>query len=360
MNVRFFGGTKAQYLSLQTPRNPLGLYFCEDTHELFWGDRLISDGIRVIPTKADLPELSSAADGVVYYVTETRNGYALSPDRTQWLQTIYAPATDAYEVPEDEIYNTVTTVGAVRDIEAKIYKTIDEKFVIPDIDLSNYYNKTEVTEAIASASSEKADKVLFKTDKFVNNPIGSFNIGDNIKDLTVSELITRLLGLTDTFGNEDPDDPEVPQKVTIEIAKQKFIPVLQGDVKTGDGSTVIDDTKSVFDYFEISEENKSAAPTAAKPGTSAIYEIINDAQEVTEHGYLVYTIASGRGTYWRVSLAEGLVIKEIKMFDDLQGQWVEYTPTLTDTGERLDVDGYTFVVYQSSDRSNGEVLRLIV
>ena len=34
MNVRFFGGTKAEYLSLKAPRNPLGLYFCEDTQEL--------------------------------------------------------------------------------------------------------------------------------------------------------------------------------------------------------------------------------------------------------------------------------------------------------------------------------------
>jgi hypothetical protein len=456
MNVRFFAGSRADYDSLPSPRNPLGLYFCADTHELFWGDKLISDGVRVIPTRADLPEFSKAADGVVYYVTQTRNGYTLSPDRTQWLQTIYAPVTDAYKVPESEIYNTVTTVGAVRDIEAKIYKTIDEKFIIPDVDLSNYYNKsetvavikeaieeielptapdtsdmatqtwvteqgyltehqsldayakkeelfskdyndlinvpeipsidglatekyvddtiaaisktdlsnyynkTEVAEAIASATSEKADKVLFNTDKFVNNPIGGFSSGDNIKDLTVAELVTRLLGLTDTFGGENPDDPEVPKKVTIEVAKQKSIPVLQGGVKTSDGSTTVDDNKSIFAYVEISEEQKSAAPQAADPGTSAIYEIINNSGEVVEHGYLVYTIASGRGTYWRVSLAEGLVIKEIKMFDDLQGQWIEYTPTLVDTGERLEVDGYTYVVYQSSDRSNGEILRFII
>ena len=50
----------------------------------------------------------------------------VSPDRTEWLQTIYAPVTDAYEIPEEEMYTTVTTVGAVRDIEAKIYKKIEE------------------------------------------------------------------------------------------------------------------------------------------------------------------------------------------------------------------------------------------
>lgn len=125
-NVRFFKGTKSQYLSLSTPRNQDALYFCLDTQELYLGDLLLSDGIRVIPTRADLPDVSCAADGILYYVHDSHNGYMVSPDRTDWIQTIYAPAIDAYEVPEDEIYNTVTTVGAVRDIEAKIYKRIDE------------------------------------------------------------------------------------------------------------------------------------------------------------------------------------------------------------------------------------------
>ena len=123
--VRFYSGTKQQYLNLNT-YNPLALYFCTDTGELYRGDQCISDGIRVVPTRADLPELSCAADGIVYFIHDSRNGYMLSPDRTEWLQTIYAPAMDAYEVPESEIYKTVTTVGAVRDIEAKIYQRIEE------------------------------------------------------------------------------------------------------------------------------------------------------------------------------------------------------------------------------------------
>lgn len=124
-NVKFYSGTRAQYDSLLT-HNPLALYFCDDTGELFKGDICLSDGIRIVPTRADLPELSCAADGIVYFVRDSRNGFMVSPDRTEWLQTIYSPVHDAYTVPESEIYNTVTTVGAVRDIEAKIYKRIEE------------------------------------------------------------------------------------------------------------------------------------------------------------------------------------------------------------------------------------------
>lgn len=124
-NVRFYSGTKEQYLGLAS-HNPLALYFCDDTGELYKGDICLSDGIRIVPTRADLPEYSCAADGVVYFIAETKSGFMVSPDRTEWLQTIYAPVTDAYTIPESEMYTTVTTVGAVRDIEAKIYKRIEE------------------------------------------------------------------------------------------------------------------------------------------------------------------------------------------------------------------------------------------
>ena len=126
MNVRFFSGTRQQYDSLPTPRNPLGLYFCSDTHELFWADRLLTDGMRVVATYADLPDPTKAADGVVYYVNDTRNGYVVPHGTNKWLQTIYAPVQDVTKVPESDIYNTVTTVGAVRDIAAEIYGEIEE------------------------------------------------------------------------------------------------------------------------------------------------------------------------------------------------------------------------------------------
>ena len=125
-NVRFVRTTKQKWLKRDV-YDPLALYFCEDTGEIFKGDAIYTDGFRVVPTYADLPECPCAADAVVYYVTETRNGYVMAPDRSGWLQTIYAPVTDVSSIPEGEEYNVVTTVGAVRDIEKEIYKYIDEQ-----------------------------------------------------------------------------------------------------------------------------------------------------------------------------------------------------------------------------------------
>lgn len=133
-NVRFIKTTKQKYINRDS-YDENALYFCQDTNEMFQGSSVYTDGVRVIPTHADLPECSCAADGVVYYITETRNGYTLSPDRTEWLQTIYAPVTDAYTVPESEIYNTVTTVGAVRDIENAIYAYVNQE--ISEVELAD-------------------------------------------------------------------------------------------------------------------------------------------------------------------------------------------------------------------------------
>lgn len=220
MNVRFFAGTKADYLNLPSPKNPLGLYFCADTQELFWADRLLTDGVRVVPTQQDLPELQKAADGIVYYVTETRNGYVLAPDRSKWLQTIYAPATDTSKVPEDEIYNTVTTVGAVRDIENKIYSTVnslDERVADIELNISEAgikaisfagYTLVETDSGVftidrASArqalgfivpEGQELDEVEFATKAFVENrleSLQSINPDEYAKLADLEGLVTK-------------------------------------------------------------------------------------------------------------------------------------------------------------------------
>ena len=125
-NVRFIKTTKEKHLNRDT-YDPNALYFCEDTQEIYKGQHPYTEGIKVIPTYADLPSCPCAADGVVYYVTETRNGYVMAPDRSGWLQTIYAPVTDMSSVPEGEEYNVVATVGAVRDLEEELRAYVDEQ-----------------------------------------------------------------------------------------------------------------------------------------------------------------------------------------------------------------------------------------
>ena len=125
-NVRFVQTTKQKWLNRDV-YDPTALYFCIDTGEIFKGNILFTEGVKIVPTRDALPSFECAADGVVYYITDTKAGFMISPDRTEWLQTIYAPVADVNSIPEGEEYNVVTTVGAVRDIENAIYKYVDEE-----------------------------------------------------------------------------------------------------------------------------------------------------------------------------------------------------------------------------------------
>lgn len=218
--VRFIRTKKKKYLDRES-YDLDALYFCEDTGEVFKGDKVYTDGIRVIPTIAELPSCPNAADGVVYYITETRNGYVMAPDRSGWLQTIYAPVEDISSVPEEEEYNVVATVGAVRDLKeqlklenseilnnAKTYT--DDKISISLVDLkeeirlsdlqtlsdSNVYTDEKISKLSSHLEKEfiLADEEILNnakdyTDKKFSNPInlnikngsgvGSVVSGDN-------------------------------------------------------------------------------------------------------------------------------------------------------------------------------------
>lgn len=235
-NVRFYSGTRAQYDSLIT-KNPLALYFCDDTGELFKGDICLSDGIRIVPTHDDLPELSCAADGIVYFIRDSRNGYMVSPDRTEWLQTIYAPVTDAYTVPESEIYNTVTTVGAVRDIEAKIYERIEQVAAggalsaLTPVDGTIVLTNTENGgKAIGVAVSEKEGNILRAVEG------GLFVPAAVVPEYSIEKQVTAEDGFSATYRMKKIVDGEVSYVGdAINIAKDLVLQSATLETVTEDG-----------------------------------------------------------------------------------------------------------------------------
>lgn len=217
MQVRFFGGTKAQYLSLATPRNKMGLYFCYDTRELFWGDQLISDGTRVVATEAALPKLDLAADGITYFAEDTRNGYVLSSDRTKWVKVIQAPEAGSSSVKaisfagiEMEEVDGVFTIDrrcarealgfivpeGMEDEELEIVtkEYVDEKIAaIPgtDIDLSEYAKQTDLEEYAKKSDMPSTEGLA--TEQYVIDAIAAqVPIEDLAKKEEIEEVKEKL------------------------------------------------------------------------------------------------------------------------------------------------------------------------
>jgi hypothetical protein len=321
----------------------------EHTHDEYLTEQSLSDYAK--KSELDYNDLANkpAIPSLEGYATKTfvdENYFdktEVSPfiTKVETLETFKTDVTANYATKQYVADAIETHEGIAKKAEVEEVKTKLETEVLP-----------VVTEVIPL----KANDVPFTDSKIVSKPVGGFAVGDDLKDLTIAQIFAKLLGLDDEPG-ENPDEP---QDVTVEVVKQNSIPVMQGGVNTSDGSTKVEDANSTFTYLEIAAADSEKAPVAAEPGTSALYEIKNDSGEVIEHGYQIYTIASGRGTYWRVSIPVGLVIKEVQMYDAGQSMWVEYTPEFTDTGERLESNGYDYAVYQSSDRANEEILRFIL
>jgi hypothetical protein len=125
-NVRFVRTTKEKQINRQQ-YDKNALYFCTDSKEFYRGDQLLTDGIRIVDT---LPELNVAADGILYFIEDTKNGYVLNTSRDGWVQIIYASASTGGNTEEviitvkEEILNTVYTKEEVQNLIADDVKSI--------------------------------------------------------------------------------------------------------------------------------------------------------------------------------------------------------------------------------------------
>lgn len=142
-NVRFFLGTREQY-NVLTKHNPLALYFCQDTGELFRGGQCISDGVRVVQS---LPEIAQAAKGKLYYIAETHEGFIVAPDGTSWLQIIHAKLDVSLYYTKEEVKAAIADAISKAAIEGA------------EIDLSGYALKSDIPD-VSNFISEIPDEYI--------------------------------------------------------------------------------------------------------------------------------------------------------------------------------------------------------
>lgn len=348
-NVRFVKTTKQKWLNRET-YDLNALYFCEDTQEIFKGDRVYTDGIRVLPTRDALPSFECAADGVVYYITDTRAGFMLAPTRDAWLQTIYAPVADVNSIPEGEEYNVVTTVGAVRDIEKAIYKYIDDEIAnievgggqgvdgkTPYIQDGYWYidgvNTGTKAEGVDGKDGESAYEVWLNAghsgteDDFLqwlkgdNDPFGDvvtsigfdgIAAGTSLKGKTVKDVLVMLLGIK-----------EAPKSV-VEFIMDNRIPFYSG--LSGEESS------------EIAYQLLDTATTSYTD--QGFYTTTNAEGDITKAGYQITFEENLDGVAQTFSMYSDAKIVTAYQYHPALNQWVN-----------IDFDG-TYWVESGTDTKN--------
>jgi hypothetical protein len=85
LEVAYVKCSKKSYIDSEN-KLPNYLYYCEDTRELYKGEDLYADGVRIVENYSSLPEFLLAADGVIYFCSDTGSGYAVNGNRDGWIQ----------------------------------------------------------------------------------------------------------------------------------------------------------------------------------------------------------------------------------------------------------------------------------
>lgn len=99
--VKYAYGRKDSYINKVPNKDDMTLYFCTDTYELFKGEHLYSDGVRLVDTYKDLPEFKVAADGILYFCKENSCGYVLNETRDGWIPVVHGVDNETIEVNSD-------------------------------------------------------------------------------------------------------------------------------------------------------------------------------------------------------------------------------------------------------------------
>lgn len=224
--------------------------------------------------------------------------------------------------------------------------------------LSDYLNINLVTvedvnQAIEAAVEVKANDIPFNTDKFVTSAIGGFEVGENVKGYTVSQLFAKLLGLTSDPG-ENPDEPEAPGDDATPEEILDYLTEKNASIYVYDESDQL-----VQEPFTEPVAWTSSEASVRMDGVSTKYTI-KDGDTVVEAGYQQATTYSD--TYWlTVALPSEINNIKVKMYDPDVPGWIEPDNWHMIKAPEQTIPGYTiWTVPEEAMIDGGATYRFVI
>ncbi len=130
MNVFYYQGTKSAYRNIVKSSDTL--YFCTDTKELFKGDDLYTDGLRLVENYASLPVFDVAAEGKLYICEDTGSGYVLNSQGNGWINVIFGADNDTIEINKDGLLAVkAIPISSVTGLEERLQAIEMDPSVVP-------------------------------------------------------------------------------------------------------------------------------------------------------------------------------------------------------------------------------------
>lgn len=193
--VSYKQGTKAQYLGLVS-RDPYALYWCTDTKELFKGDDLYTDGLRVVNDKGSLPSFEVAAEGKVYFCADTGSAFVLNSTRDNWVQVLAGVDGTTIRINESGLLEVIGGTGSDPGVAGQLAELAQRVTDLEAIVAGGTNFKGQVDNAAALPQEGNKPGDIYQTTDDNKNYIWD---GDEWKEYGSSLTLTNDLINTNQF-----------------------------------------------------------------------------------------------------------------------------------------------------------------
>lgn len=258
--VSYKQGSKATYLKLTT-RSPAALYFCTDTRELFKGDDLYSDGLRLVSSFSALPAFSVAADGILYFCEDNGCGYVLNTARTAWIPVVYGVDHETLTINELGLMRVqAVPVGCVSGLDDHVDELI--KQTVANMELQ-----------VGLATVDKAG---------IMKPGAEFTVNDDGTLMLEAVDIAKVTGLEERLSNIEaalsPVTIAALDADQFELDEESVLHLI--GVDTGIVTHRGDNLRDVLDALlkaAVWEDMGTAVDLAADDAATLVSNVIDDA-----------------------------------------------------------------------------------
>lgn len=253
-------------------------------------------------------------------------------------ETFVTDAISNIKHPDPDLSNYYTKGETDSAINAAI-----DGIEIPEVDLAPYATKAQVAEQVAA----KADNILFTTDMRVTTPSGLFVEQESVQNLTITEIITKLLGLT-------LYTPPVTPEGVLEGTPQSAVTIITNEIPaymlTNNGIVVVPYEYRILTIEEGAQDNQSE---------SFLYQIVDESNIAVETGYQIVTQELSEG-WVTICVPETVTKFSVKIYDGMAGAWVTPEWKLLPNAE-LSLDGYVvYTVDPDYDIYESTSLRIVI
>lgn len=255
------------------------------------------------------------------------------------------------DVGHTHSYNELTDLPEIPSIDGlattDYVDTAVGNISIPDV--SNLVSR----ETLSIELSKKANDVLFTDNYVVTTPMGGFSADESVQNMTITQIITKLLGLVPYTPPVVPGLPENVPESTPEEIKNIIANELPAYVADGTG-TIVEAEYDTY-YKQMTTEESYVDSTG-----NHFYQVVNaETGELEESGYQIDTVEDEE--LWMTVAIPNTVKKfHVEQYNSKatgDDKWQKVTYTLVAEADQP-IEGYT--VYSVDGMDGGVTIRIVI